>query len=86
MFDGGAMAAFQAAGSLALFTGVEPDVDRMLAHLGQLAAEEVDHRAYRVPLGNRIRLVACRHSVPQAACVYSLIRPLRTGLRRICRV
>src|ERR1700738_2388372 len=29
---------------------------------------------------------ACRHSVPQAAYVYSLIRPLRTGLRRICRV
>jgi hypothetical protein len=36
-----------------------------------------------VPLGNRVRLVACRHSVPQAAYVYSLIRPLRTGLRRM---
>ena len=38
--------------------------------------------AHPVPLGNRVRLVACRHSVPQAAWVYSLIRPLRTGLQR----
>ena len=30
-----------------------------------------------VPLENRIRLVTGRRSVPQAACVYSLIRPLR---------
>ena len=29
--------------------------------------------------------MASRHSVPQAACVYSLTRPLRTGIRRICR-
>jgi putative transposase len=39
-----------------------------------------------VPHGNRIWLVACRNSVPHAAYVYSLIRPLRTGLRRICKV
>ena len=29
------------------------------------------------PARNRIRLVSCRSSVRQAACVYSLIRPLR---------
>ena len=39
-----------------------------------------------VPLENRIRLVTGRCSVPQAACVYSLIRPLRIGFRRICCV
>lgn len=43
--DGGTMAAFQAAGSLELFTGAEPDVERMLAHLARLAAQEVDNRA-----------------------------------------
>ena len=36
-----------------------------------------------VPLENRIRLVACRSSVRQAACMYSLIRPLTTGFRWI---
>jgi hypothetical protein len=30
--------------------------------------------------------VTCRSSVRQAACVYSLIRPLRIGFRRICCV
>jgi shikimate dehydrogenase len=34
--DGGGMAVFQAALSLALFTGLEPDVDRMLAHFAAL--------------------------------------------------
>jgi hypothetical protein len=54
--------------------------DRLwLAALSQLISDAV-------PLGNRIRLVACRSSAPQAACVYSLIRPLRTGFRRICLV
>ena len=36
-----------------------------------------------VPLENRIQLVIGKCSVPQAACVYSLIRPLRMGFRRI---
>ena len=39
-----------------------------------------------VPLENWIWQVTCRSSGRQAACVYSLIRPLRTGFRRICRV
>ena len=39
-----------------------------------------------VPLENRIRQVTCRSSGCQAARTYSLIRPLRTGFRRICRV
>ena len=39
-----------------------------------------------VPLENRIQLVTCRSSARQAACVYSLIRPPRTGFRRICRL
>jgi shikimate dehydrogenase len=38
--DGGAMAVFQAADAFTLFTGVEPDVGRMLAHFAQLTTEE----------------------------------------------
>ncbi|WP_062350307.1 shikimate dehydrogenase [Herbidospora yilanensis] len=34
--DGSGMVVFQAAGSFRLFTGVEPDVERMLAHLTEL--------------------------------------------------
>jgi shikimate dehydrogenase len=34
--DGGGMAVFQAAGAFRLFTGIEPDSDRMLAHFGEL--------------------------------------------------
>jgi shikimate dehydrogenase len=30
--DGSGMAVFQAAGAFKLFTGIEPDVDRMLRH------------------------------------------------------
>src|SRR4051794_24928614 len=37
--DGGGMAVFQAALSLALFTGLEPDADRMLAHFATLTDE-----------------------------------------------
>lgn len=37
--DGGAMAVFQAAESLALFTGATPDAERMLVHFADLAAE-----------------------------------------------
>jgi shikimate dehydrogenase len=37
--DGGGMAVFQAALSFALFTGVEPDADRMLAHFAELTDE-----------------------------------------------
>src|SRR3954469_15845263 len=36
--DGGAMVALQAAGSLELFTGAQPDRDRMLAHVDELCA------------------------------------------------
>jgi len=38
--DGGAMAVFQAAEALRLFTGAQPDVDRMLADFGRLTAQE----------------------------------------------
>jgi shikimate dehydrogenase len=34
--DGGGMAVFQAAGAFRLFTGVEPDSERMLRHFGSL--------------------------------------------------
>ena len=37
--DGGGMAVFQAALSLALFTGIEPDDDRMLRHFATLTDE-----------------------------------------------
>jgi shikimate dehydrogenase len=37
--DGGGMAVFQAADSFELFTGVEPDRDRMLRHFAELAGE-----------------------------------------------
>lgn len=36
--DGGGMAVFQAADAMALFTGVEPDRERMLAHLAEMDA------------------------------------------------
>jgi hypothetical protein len=36
-----------------------------------------EHMRASRPARNRIRLVSCRSSVRQAACVYSLIRPLR---------
>lgn len=36
--DGGGMAVFQAADALRLFTGVEPDRERMLAHFAQVTA------------------------------------------------
>ena len=35
--DGGGMAVFQAAASFELFTGLEPDRDRMLRHFAELA-------------------------------------------------
>jgi shikimate dehydrogenase len=38
--DGGAMAVFQAADAFRLFTGLEPDIGRMLAHFAQLTTEE----------------------------------------------
>jgi shikimate dehydrogenase len=38
--DGGGMVAFQAAGSLELFTGVAPDRYRMASHLAELVAPE----------------------------------------------
>jgi shikimate dehydrogenase len=38
--DGGAMAVFQAAEAFALFTGAEPDIDRMLADFGRLTTLE----------------------------------------------
>ena len=39
--DGGGMAVFQAADSFELFTGLEPDRDRMLRHFAELVAEPV---------------------------------------------
>jgi shikimate dehydrogenase len=39
--DGGGMAVFQAADSFELFTGVEPDRERMLRHFTELVAEPV---------------------------------------------
>lgn len=41
--DGGAMAVFQAADAFTLFTGAEPDTDRMMAHFTRLTAEEAGH-------------------------------------------
>jgi len=38
--DGGGMVAFQAAGSLELFTGVSPDRGRMMSHLAELVAPQ----------------------------------------------
>lgn len=38
--DGGGMAVLQAAAAFRLFTGREPEVDRMLGHFDQLVAEE----------------------------------------------
>ncbi|AXB48314.1 shikimate dehydrogenase [Amycolatopsis albispora] len=40
VLDGGGMVVLQAADSFRLFTGVEPDAERMLRHFGELAAEE----------------------------------------------
>ena len=42
--DGGGMAVFQAADAFALFTGVEPDRERMLRHFAQLVDEPVSAR------------------------------------------
>jgi shikimate dehydrogenase len=39
--DGGGMAVFQAAGSFELFTGLEPDRERMLQHFAELVADPV---------------------------------------------
>jgi shikimate dehydrogenase len=36
VLDGGGMAVYQAADSFQLFTGIEPDADRMLAHFATL--------------------------------------------------
>jgi shikimate dehydrogenase len=45
--DGGGMAVFQAAGSFELFTGVEPDRERMLRHFAELSAEPISTGATR---------------------------------------
>jgi shikimate dehydrogenase len=42
--DGGGMAVLQAAGSFQLFTGVEPDRERMLRHFAELTAAPVGGR------------------------------------------
>ena len=45
VLDGGGMAVFQAVEAFRLFTGVEPDAERMLAHFAALVTEpEVDAR------------------------------------------
>ena len=51
---------------------------RVVAAAGVLCA-----RGDLVPLENTIGQVTCGSCGLQAACVYSLIRPLRTGFRRI---
>jgi quinate/shikimate dehydrogenase (NAD+) len=42
--DGGGMAVFQAADAFALFTGIEPDRERMLRHFSELVDEPVSAR------------------------------------------
>jgi shikimate dehydrogenase len=45
VLDGGGMAVFQAVDSFRLFTGIEPDAERMLAHFaGLVATPESDVR------------------------------------------
>src|SRR4051794_20445383 len=39
VLDGGGMAVFQAVDAFRLFTGIEPDADRMLAHFTELVAD-----------------------------------------------
>jgi shikimate dehydrogenase len=39
--DGGGMAVYQAADAFRLFTGLEPDADRMLEHLSGLVSAPV---------------------------------------------
>jgi hypothetical protein len=60
----------------------------LLAWHRRLAAKKYDTSKRRkpVPLENRIRQLTCRSSERQAARTYSLIRPPRTGFRRICHV
>jgi hypothetical protein len=72
--------------------GVQADAGVAEPVGGALTGEAVDRFAEdleavlagAVPLENRIRPVTCRSSGRQAACVYSVIRPPRTGFRRIC--
>jgi shikimate dehydrogenase len=45
--DGGGMAVFQAADSFELFTGVEPDRERMLRHFAELSGEPISTGAPR---------------------------------------
>jgi shikimate dehydrogenase len=40
VLDGGGMAVFQAVDAFRLFTGTEPDADRMLAHFGELIGSD----------------------------------------------
>ena len=42
--DGGGMAVFQAADAFRLFTGIEPNRERMLRHFAQLVEEPVSTR------------------------------------------
>jgi shikimate dehydrogenase len=42
--DGGGMAVFQAAESFALFTGLEPDRERMLRHFVELTEPDLARR------------------------------------------
>ena len=51
--------------------------------VGDAARAALQKTQQPVPLENRIRLVTCGSSGYQAARAYSLIRPPRTGFRRI---
>jgi len=44
VLDGGGMAVFQAVDAFRLFTGIEPDPDRMLAHFATLVVPGSDAR------------------------------------------
>jgi shikimate dehydrogenase len=47
VLDGGGMLVYQAADAFRLFTGVEPDVDRMLRHFDALVSEGEETHARR---------------------------------------
>jgi shikimate dehydrogenase len=49
---GGGMAVFQAAGAFRLFTGIEPDAERMLRHFATMVGEGAEKRGHDHAPGN----------------------------------
>ncbi|MFL6143190.1 MAG: shikimate dehydrogenase [Labedaea sp.] len=47
VLDGGRMVVFQAAAAFRLFTGIDPDVDRMLHHFDSIVLQRRETHAYR---------------------------------------